>query len=769
MKSKKYIVSVIALLLSCKAMACYFGGYADPVNHYLFFLGYPSTSCCSNYYQEWRTKYNKLLHDENVAFWHKYTGKKVSAEEVEKAIYSGEKPSGKYAFYEYLIKLNDTVAINYWNVVNCDYNSVLRWERSVWYYPTKEDEEQLHSEKLPYEIDINSIAHCPNRDIRNRYALQLMRMAFSKEDYKLVTEVWNKYGKKIPASALRTHCKSYYAGAMQHLGHKTEAAIAFAEIEYYNYWLHYDVNVVKTVYQHQPNCKSLEFIVQQIVNQHFDDCYGWNKKSRNYQKQKSDAFNSLADFILTDGKSKKPALWKSAQAAFAYTNGDRDLAFRLVQQADSLKGTKNVKENIRMMRLLCLASDTTKNDTVYENDLLPDLRWLVAQIRKDQKTNKEGFSYDADFEYEDVSNFAQHRAKIMRRTVLLEIVQHFNKKGMPQRSLAYLDMYSNLINVDVDYWDKSDYATPFFVYADTTNVENVKQHVTFLKSGGESDMDKFLISNSSKNYTLLCELIGTKYMRKEMWNTAIVYLRLVPEKFLKSQNIEPYLSSSNPFREQWITSSKQGKYSLAESPWKEYHDNPTKLQFCKTMKKLKKLSSNGKDAATRAEARYAYTVGLYQATLGKNWSLTRYAKGYVNIYSLENMYYTPSRRIVLHINKLLDNALAVAGKNDTIIIDKCYAMKYSIVGDLARYYIPANYDWNNYERYKQQLEKQSNLKSHLERNNFEVWGTRREITNIYKYVEKTFCDSEEDHKPQKKKTQTHTIYMPVNGRIYFEC
>lgn len=766
MKSKKYIVSVIALLLSCKAMACYFGGYADPVNHYLFFLGYPSTSCCSNYHQEWRTKYNKLLHDENVAFWHKYTGKKVSAEEVEKAIYSGEKPSGKYAFYEYLIKRNDTVAINYWNVVNCDYNSVLRWERSVWYYPTKEDEEQLHSEKLPYEIDINTIDHCPDRNIRNRYALQLMRMAFSKEDYKLVTEVWNKYGKKIPASALRTHCKSYYAGAMQHLGHKTEAAIAFAEIEYYNYWLHYDVNVVKTVYQHQPNCKSLEFIVQQIVNQHFDDCYGWNKKSRNYQKQKSDAFNSLADFILTDGKSKNPALWKSAQAAFAYTNGDRDLAFRLVQQADSLKGTKNVKENIRMMRLLCLASDTTKNDTVYENDLLPDLRWLVAQIRKDQNTNK-GFYYDEGYEYEEITGFPQHRVKILRRTILKEIISHFEKKGRQERCLAYLDVYSSLCNRGLDKHHKLslDYGSRFLIYADTTKVENVKKHLALLQSGGESEMDKFLVKNSSKDYNFLNELIGTKYLRTESWDAAIAYLKNVSKKFRKTQNIHYYLTERNPFGEAWISNSRKAKYRKIESPWEKYNNNPTKLQFCQTMKKLKTLSNNGKDASARAEARYAYVVGLYQAFFGRCWSLTRYSDSFDPMYD-EHFY--PNDRKLLSIEKYIDKTIAMTGSGNKELADKLFVMKYALeIDDLAEYYVPLN-DWSKYDNYKRQSEKHDAVVNDMETELFADWSNRCGVVANADYVRHTYCDQLADHKPQIRGTQEHTIFMPINGHMFFE-
>ena len=290
------------------------------------------------------------------------------------------------------------------------------------------------------------------------------------------------------------------------------------------------------LYKHIPNSKHLELCVENIVNQHFDNRFGSNKTSHKAQKQESEAFNKTAEEILADGKSNNPALWKSAQAAFAYIDGDNALALNLIRQADSLKGTKNVKENIRMMRLLFLASDTTTNDSLYENALLPDLQWLVAQIRKDQNTNK-GFYYDEGYEYEEITGFPQHRVKILRRTILIEIISRFEKEGRPDRCLAYLDVYSSLCARAIDKHHKLslNYGSHFLIYADTTNVENVKKHLALLKSGGESDMDKFLVKNSSKDYNFLNELIGTKYMRTESWDAAIVYLKKVPEKFLKSK------------------------------------------------------------------------------------------------------------------------------------------------------------------------------------------------------------------------------------------
>ena len=763
MKSKIFTFSIILILLSGKAMACGGSFYMDPSLHYIFHLGYPTSYAHNDYYTDWKAKNDKIFHDENVAFWHKYTGKKVSKEEVEKAIYSGNKPSKKYEFFKYLIDKNDTVALQYWNIVNGDLGSTIRWERSVWYFPTKNEKTPDPSyNDIPYEITFGTIDHCPDRNIRNRYTLQLMRMAFAKRDNKLVVKVWDKYGRKIPASALRTQCKSYYAGAV---GNRELSTVAFAEIGYFNPLLHYNTNNIKALYKHIPNSKHLELSVENIVNQHFDNCFGYDTTSRKSRKQESEAFHKTAEEILADGKSNNPALWKSAQAAFAYIDGDNTLALNLIRQADSLKGTKNVKENIRLMRLLFLASDTTTNDSLYENALLPDLQWLVALIRKDQNTEN-GFYYDESFWYDEITGFPQHRVKILRRTILKEIISHFEKKGRQERCLAYLDVYSSLCNRGLDKHHKLslDYGSRFLIYADTTKVENVKKHLALLQSGGESEMDKFLVKNSSKDYNFLNELIGTKYIRTENWDAAIAYLKHVSKKFRKTQNIHYYLTERNPFGEAWITNSRKAKYRKIESPWEKYNNNPTKLQFCQTMKKLKTLSNNGKDASARAEARYAYVVGLYQAFFGKSWSLTRYSDSFSPSY---DEHYYPNDKKLLTIENCIDKTLAMAGSGNKELADKLFVMKYTLeIEDFAEYYVPLN-DWSKYDNYKRQSEKHDAVVNDMKTVLFADWSKRCGVVANADYVRRTYCDQLADHKPQKKETQKHTIYMPVNGRLIF--
>ncbi len=410
--------------------------------------------------------------------------------------------------------------------------------------------------------------------------------------------------------------------------------MAFAEIGVCQNWFTYNTKVLKDIYNDQPNCKSLEFVVQHLVNKHFDEKYEtrflFPKASRHTLKKHSDDFNNLANYILADNRSNNPALWKSAQAAFAYIDGDKQLALNLIQQAQSLEGTSNVKTNIQLMSLLFHAADTTAGNN-YETNLLPDLKHLVNLVKKDVKKlhydNYDidgydiyispdhrwyGYNIEAPLNHirilrrtiidgYDIYISPDHRwygynieaplnrIKILRRTILVEIAEHFKKTGQNERLLAYLNMYSEItgqrhkpkdIVMPKNYkpiyrrsdeysskyygriirreLSRTDYFTRFFKFADTTSIENLKKHIAFLKSGGETEMDKLLIGNSYRDYRYLYELLGTKYLRIEQWDSSITYLQQVPTKFLITQNIYPYIENRNPFNEEWITNKRQG-------------------------------------------------------------------------------------------------------------------------------------------------------------------------------------------------------------------
>lgn len=715
------------------------GGFyeVEPQYHWIFYTGYPTD-------EGWQRALDVQFREENIEFWHQYVKKSVSRESVEDALYGVYCLNNKTDndFFRYLIKHNDTTALQYWqSLKTADLASVkgMAWKQSAWYYSPSDFCHWIDpTDPLQQEMDVsifkvrelneNCIQRCPNRDIRHRYVLQLMRKYFYCADYQKCVSVWNSYGKNIPQSALRTQCQNYYGGALLRLGRKAEAAVTFANIGYCNVHLHYDPDLLRTIYQQTPNNKGFEFMMQQFVNYYFD----------HPKLAKAKAFDKFADEVIREGKTRNPALWKSAQAALAYINRNHEEALKILKESEKLQGTARVKENIWLMKLL-FNSTRSDNDSLYEETLYPDLKWLSDKINSNLRKNDISyFGYDETYSalYPDCSlaynqpKLAAHYVKVFRRVIFLGVIPYFERMNQSHKVIAYLNFYNEIYhsgkkarefarkgkltaettewgtyykypavaptsytyNDDPHEYGKSliveqndydcriyclnfDYNTKLFEYIDTVNVETLLQYVAFIRSGGETPMEKYLIRNSYKDLNYFYELIGTKYMRKEQYAKAIPYFQKVSKKFLKTQNIAEYLDDKhNPFVERWITNKDQkGKFALSFNPAEAYSKNPSKLNFCQIMSRLDKECRSAKTDEERANAAYAYALGLYQSCMGRAWFLSNYGISYVCLGNfLEDLTENDNPQLRLcqnRVNRRLDRALSY--KKDKIFSLKC--------------------------------------------------------------------------------------------------
>ena len=753
-----FTISLLLLVSVCRVQAC--GGLfrIDPKDHYLFYLGYPEEK-----YTEWKARTEKEFRAENIDYWHKYVNKKVSAKDVEEAIYSGQLPSSQYKFFNYLIENNDTLALKYWSIVNAPDN--YSWNTSEWYYPTSKESHPESSSFVSNKLNINTVAQCGDKGLRDRFAFQLIRRAFHTASFKLCIDVWEKYGSAIPESALRTQCQSYYAGALYYTQREAEASVAFAEVGYFEQWLHYDIDVLRQVYRNQPNCPSLEFIVQQIVNAYFDKCNARDLGMADWvtTMKKKNEFDALANEVLADGKTNNPALWKSAQAAMEYIGGDKSKALKLINEASKMKGTDAVKENVRMMRTVFLAADNTTGKA-YEKALLPDLKWLAEKVKSDSYYCVEHYMCFENFE-----GLEQFRMKVFKRVVLVEIVSHFEKLGQPERCLAYLNMFAEATgnkhtveikplpkDADPMAWGafmdissgefyyhegyRTDYGTRFFVYADTARPETLKKYMAFINTKGKSDMDKFLLSNGYKDLDFCNELLGTKYIRMAQWDSAIAYLSKVPDKFLMTQNIIEFLPQRNPFREEWITNYRQGHYDLPILPAELYAEEPTKLNFCRIMKQLQDYTKSS-DPTLRDNARYAYAVAMYQMTQLQAWPLTRYCYGVVN--TLPDLYYEADMKTThTQARELADKI--ISSSSDRNLTDKAFLLKYILLWPEAEYVFSYKFynDWDHWQLTDKKRDRYYQLCVNAL---VKEWCSHNKTTLPDGYIYLTFCDTEQDH------------------------
>ena len=754
MRSRLFLISGILLLNCMTAFPC---GYPDPVEpqwHWFFYTGHNSS------YNEWQGKLNQAFREENITFWHNRVKGKVSREEVEAALYDlyilNEQTDNK--FFRYLYDHNDKEALGYWTLLkttDSDYIHQAVWERSEWYYSEKTGERYWYDEdELPrYDLSISqvetldegAILSCKDKEIRNRFLLQVMRKCFYARDYQGCIVLWERYGKAVPESVLRKQCLNYYAGALRRIDRDAEAAIVYAGIGFYDPRLHYDVEVLRKIYEKEPDSKAFEFMVQEFVNTYFDKNshvsyeppYSYRHPHFYYTRDvsKTNAFNALADEIVREGKNRNPALWVSAKAALAYINGDTVSAVRLINEAEKMRGTPAVRDNIRMMRLV-FNSVRKDIDANYEAVVFPDLQWLVRKIEKEGIPD--WWEYDMGSALpEDTAFLALHQIKILRRTILLGIIPHFERCGMAYKSMAYLNLYeeimtpvdlkkirgysrqgvfrkgidrfgdvvyfhppiyreSYLSEYDYDFYNETgnmpvltadsvswrknyDYSTRFFVYMDTTSIANVQRYVRFMRSGGRTAAEKFVLQHSYRDLSFYNELLATKYMRLEKYDSALVYLRKMSPDFPNKQNIAEYIGGThrNPFAEGWISMKEhKANFRLPFNPAAEYDRNPCKATFCKLMLRLQKLAETDTSAEIRAKAAYAYAVGLFRSTIGNAWALCYYENGWNYSYHNYGEEYYGEQSIEADVHRRVDGWLDKALRYDE---DRVFTLKCTIL------------------------------------------------------------------------------------------
>lgn len=699
MKSRKFIVSLLLIFTTLSAFPCSWG-YFNPKYHYLFYTGYDGDYTEFYGATQWKKVQDDRFKKENILFWYNYTNKKISKSAIETAIYS-QYISNDNAFFQFLKQQKDSVALQYWGWVTTGDPEYSRWMMSAWYYPERQELNPLSNK------DLQLLTSCKSRDIQNRYLLQFLRRSFYLEDYETCISLWKKYGQQVPNSALRTQCLNYYGGALKRTERETDAAEVYASIGYFDVYLHYNVNVLRSMYSRNPNSKNLEFVIQQFVNQYLDKP----------KKEQSDAFSSLVSEVIRDGKSNNPALWKSAEAAIAHIDNKTILASQLIHEADSLKGTKAVKENIRMLRLIINAANNLKGNA-YDAALLPDLQWLTESINKDIRSGhlcEYDYEEDGVYVYDNTFSKEIHRVKMFRRAILLGIVPHYKQTNEVYKAIAYLNLYNETLCGDKKkrakarkgwqrkdfnpydynhYTYNMDYWTRLFTFMENVKINDIQQYVKYLQGEKLTESDKFLYKNSYTDPDFFNELIATKFMRDEQYDSAIIYLQKISDKFLTTQNIRFYLTGldcDNPFTEEWITKKELcGKYGLSYNPAQHYRQKPGKLQFCLLMKRLQQEIATEKNPESLARLQYAYTIGLYNSKLGKSWALTSYHNGQENIYGDEEndfngMFYDPknNRKLTESISKQIVGYLdkIETTTKDKMLRDKCYCIRYQLVDD----------------------------------------------------------------------------------------
>ena len=235
---------------------------------------------------------------------------------------------------------------------------------------------------------------------------------------------------------------------------------------------------------------------------------------------------------------------------------------------------------------------------------------------------------------------------------------------------------------------------------DTTDIANVQRYVQFMRAGGRTSAEKFVLRYSYRDLSFYNELIATKFMRLEKYDSALVYLQKVSPDFPDRQNITEYIGKEhrNPFAEGWISMKKnKANFGLPFNPAAEYDKNPGKAAFCELMLRLRKMAETDPSEEIRAKAAYAYAVGLFRSTIGNAWALCFYEYGwhYSYFYGGATLSYTlfMDEDVLHRVDGWLDNALQY--NRDHIFTTKCKVL-HSREQEKLKQEVEKTYTWGDY-------------------------------------------------------------------------
>jgi hypothetical protein len=678
MKSIKFLLVSLVLIFCRSALACFLPA-PYPGEYYVFYA-----------FDESKSQENgRSSEDANIAEWMRLIGNQAESADVRYVVYKYSLESvqtlltdsaDSNTFARYILQHNDKEIVDYLALAKeCELARAKRADR--WWYPTKKD---LQFADLKTVLE-RALAY-KGRRLRTRYLLQAVRAAYTMHDYDLCLNLWDRQISKMPASEAKNLCLGYIGGIRFRRGEYEKAIKCYSSgRDMDSFWWcaehltknDSDLERIKILYRYQPNSPELAKMIQKICREAeenrnyrifekenrgystWEDSYAEKEYSINRKR-----YMTLRDFalkVVAEKRCNNPAMWQYAAAFLTFLDKNQDLASEYVNQAENLTGSPFIKEKIHFFKIIVDACKANVSDSNFEDNLLADLQWIDSKMRK----NLAGFG-DQYAEWKTFFNLSQYYPNDMLRKLTFSVViPKYLKQNDYTKALLLAGAASERIRTLVNFkhiddrWNM-DYCTNIFEFLDTLPIENVIEYQNIIKHRGTNAMDSFLTARCYKNMNYLNEIIGTKYLREEKFDSAIVYLSNVSVQFEASMNIYSCFHL-DPF------SPVYAKRKL-QDPVAHF-----KLNYARKMLDLQRKMESGKNARQRAQAMIDYAVALRRSfTERESWALTKYLIGSGQFYvsdCTEIPTYTPDweKKLSAKVKSLFREAKSVSNYNTEIL------------------------------------------------------------------------------------------------------
>ena len=555
-----------------------------------------------------------------------------------------------------------------------------------WQYPTKA---QLKSHNTSMQYLHNRARAYTGKRLRPQYCLLAMRTLMGLADTQGIIGYWTKAESTLSESVYKDMMRNIYAGALLRTGKKKEACDIYAEqgdmlsLK----WIMRDgrnLEGIKQEYARDPNAPTLVYLVQDFVNNGSHTLraqyeYDWDnpdyvKASQNEIKK----FITFANQVVSEGKTKVPALWQSAAGFLSCNLGNSKQGLEMLDKAMKMKGTERMLDNARVCRWVASMATADGSDK-YQDYFLGELKWLQNVEKKEMVT------YGSDYNAYD--NASGHYTEVLTN-VMYDIMPakaaEWGNSNLATAFVGWMSQHEKYLqkNFNEEFWQSGDYKYTI----DSLTADEMVKYVSYLKNPGQgSNLEKYLAAGITDKMSddYVNDRIGTKLIREGRFEEAIPYLEKVSLGYIGQQAISFYMARRSYDVERWFNNQVvcKGEYWSCEEAPTAVNSNQ-KLDFCHDIVNLKKAIANGATGnnVSMAQLKYQMASMLYQASYkGQCWYISRYGQ---SLY--DKACYNKELDFVAEAVRLLDEAIVEKDCNFTIKQNALYARAYIPFG--SRYH-----------------------------------------------------------------------------------
>lgn len=625
------VISVLVCLPGYRARAC--SDYYTSEMCNMFSVYNHNDLYAFNYLNQYNNQNQVYVAQFN--FWKSYFRKGVTPQVIQSAIFNSDAKS-----LNVLIR----VAQQRKDADGLNYLRLFKQMQSLnhadpWSYPDKK--QQAADDRVWNNILANASGRIlTSGKLGSRYWLMAIRAAYYTQKKQLCLQYWDKYQSKFSDRDIRMLAEGYPASYWYKDGEREKAREFYAgigDLQSLRWCFKDDIGLkgIQKLYAETPNSVAFPYLIQDYVNSvdndlHTADYYSDNSDSvRQAAKVEMKSFRTFVKGVLKENKVLNPALWKSAAAYFAYLLDDSKTALKELDEAEAMKGTDRMKENIRVLRFF-VKSDDSGFDASFDAYALKELKWLMGKVKSEP-------SY---LDYGSWSRYSvrNHYSDALERIVYYHLTPGYLKSGRFNTGAVLTGMTTEFISMNfrgnkrssqyLSEWKEGyysgDYSNKIFELLDSADVKDVVSYKELLETPAKgNELEQTAVSYCRRDMNYYNDLIGTKYLRTEDFAKAGEYLSKVSLSFMSACAIAPYLHADNsyPMWYAWKMRKMLGKRRFVKAALTV---NP-KLVFSTRMLALQQRLNMSTDDKEKAQLNYELAERYLQAShKGYCWAYLHY-------------------------------------------------------------------------------------------------------------------------------------------------